>query len=144
MSIPTTGISTEAQKFNWLVSRFARETADVGAVIVVSSDGLLIGRSSGLDRAVADRLAAITSAMRSLALGVSDSYPLGVPDKVVIEMTQGFMLVCTISAGCALGVLASSHASLGTLAYEMAVFANRASEALSPRLIDELRFSVGL
>jgi predicted regulator of Ras-like GTPase activity (Roadblock/LC7/MglB family) len=53
------------------------------------------------------------------------------------------MLVCTISAGCALGVLASADASLGTIAYEMAMFANRASEVLSPRLIDELRFTVG-
>jgi predicted regulator of Ras-like GTPase activity (Roadblock/LC7/MglB family) len=143
MTIPTTGTSAAAQNFNWLVTRFARETADVDVVIAVSSDGLLIGMSSDLDRAVADRLSAITSAVLSLAHGVSESYPLGIPDKVVIELTRGFMLVCTISAGCALGVLASSQASLGTIAYEMAVFANRASEVLSPTLIDELRYTVG-
>jgi predicted regulator of Ras-like GTPase activity (Roadblock/LC7/MglB family) len=140
---PTAGISAAAHNFNWLISRFNQETADVGAVIAVSSDGLLIGMSSDLKRANADRLAAITSAVLSLAHGVSESYPLGRPDKVVIEMTEGFMLVCTISAGCALGVLATSRASLGTVAYETAVFANRASEVLSPQLIDELRFIVG-
>lgn len=143
MNPSITGISADAQNFNWLVSRFARETAGVAAVIAVSSDGLLIGVSTGLDRATADRLAAITSAVLSLAHGVAESYPLGDPDKVVIELTEGYMLVCTISAGCALGVLATARASLGTIAYEMAVFANRASEVLSPRLIDELRFSVG-
>lgn len=143
MTTPTAGISAAAHNFNWLISRFSRETADVAAVIAVSSDGLLIGMSANLERANADRLAAITSAVLSLAQGVSDSYPLGQPDKVVIEMTEGFMLVCTISAGCALGVLATSHASLGTIAYETAVFANRASEVLSPQLIDELRFIVG-
>ncbi len=143
MTIPTIGISADAHNFNWLVNRFARDTAGVAAVIAVSSDGLLIGMSAHLDRASADRLAAISSAVLSLANGVSESYPLGEPDKVVIELTEGYMLVCTISAGCALGVLASTHASLGTIAYEMAVFANRASEVLSPRLIDELRYTVG-
>jgi predicted regulator of Ras-like GTPase activity (Roadblock/LC7/MglB family) len=143
MTMSTTGISAEASNFNWLVSRFSRETADVVGVIAVSADGLLIGKSADLDRASADRLAAITSAVLSLAHGVSESYPLGVPDKVVLEMTEGFMLVCRISAGCSLGVLATSHASLGTVAYEMAVFANRASEVLSPQLIDELRVVVG-
>jgi predicted regulator of Ras-like GTPase activity (Roadblock/LC7/MglB family) len=143
VTTPTTGISAAAQNFNWLISRFSRETADVVAVIAVSSDGLLIGASHDLERAAGDRLAAITSAVLSLAQGVSDSYPLGRPDKVVIEMTEGFMLVCTISAGCALGVLATTKASLGTVAYETAVFANRASEVLSPQLIDELRYIVG-
>lgn len=143
MTIPATGVSAEAYNFNWLVNRFAQETAGVVAVIAVSSDGLLIG-SSGLDRASADRLAAISSAVLSLAQGVSESYPLGAPDKVVIELTQGYMLVCTISAGCALGVLASTHASLGAIAYEMAVFANGASEVLSPRLIEELKMTLGM
>jgi uncharacterized protein len=143
VTTPTAGISAAAHNFNWLVSRFSQDTADVGAVIAVSSDGLLIGMSANLNRANADRLAAITSAVLSLAYGVSESYPLGRPDKVVIELTEGFMLVCTISAGCALGVLATSRASLGTVAYETAVFANRASEVLSPQLIDELRFIVG-
>jgi uncharacterized protein len=143
VTTPTTGISAAAQNFNWLINRFNRETADVVAVIAVSSDGLLIGMSSDLARDSADRLGAITSAVLSLAHGVSESYPLGRPDKVVIEMTEGFMLVCTISAGCALGVLATSQASLGTIAYETAVFANRASEVISPQLVDELRYIVG-
>jgi uncharacterized protein len=143
MTTPTSGISVEAQNFNWLVTRFAQETAGVVAAIAVSSDGLLIAMSSDLDRANADRLAAIGSAMLSLANGVSECYPLGDPDKVVIEMAHGYLLVCTISVGCALGVLATKQASLGTVAFEMAQFANRASGALTPRLIEELKFTVG-
>ncbi len=143
MTTPAAGVSLEAQNFNWLVARFAQETAGVGAAIAISSDGLLIAMSSGLERASADRLAAIGSAMLSLAHGVSDCYPLGEPDKVVIELAQGYLLVCTISVGCALGVLASKQASLGTVAFEMAQFANRASVALTPRLIEELKFTVG-
>lgn len=137
------GVSVEAQNFNWLVARFAQETAGVLAAIAVSSDGLLVATSAALERANADRLAAISSAMLSLANGVSECYPLGEPDKVVIELADGYLLVCTISVGCALGVLASKQASLGTVAFEMALFANRASGVLTPMLIEELKLTLG-
>jgi predicted regulator of Ras-like GTPase activity (Roadblock/LC7/MglB family) len=137
------GVSTEAQNFNWLVSRFAQGTAGAIAAIAVSADGLLIAMSQDLARHNADRLAAIASAMLGLANGVSDAHPLGEPDKIIIELERGYLLVCTISIGCSLGVLASKQASLGTIAYEMAMFANRASSVLTPQLIEELKNSVG-
>jgi uncharacterized protein len=143
MTTPASEVSAEARNFNWLVGRFAQETAGVVAAIAVSSDGLLIAMSASLERADADRLAAICSATLSLAHGVSECAPLGEPDKVVIELAHGYLLVCTISAGCAMGVLASKHASLGTVAYEMALFANRSNAALTPRLIEELKLTVG-
>jgi len=143
MTTPASDVSVEAQNFNWLVARFAQETAGVIAAIAVSSDGLLVAMSAELERANADRLAAIGSAMLSLSHGVSECYPLGEPDKVVIELAQGYLLVCTISVGCALGVLATKQASLGTVAFEMALFANRASGVLTPRLIEELKFTLG-
>jgi hypothetical protein len=143
MSIPAPGVSVEAQNFNWLVSRFAQHTAGAIAAIAVSADGLLIAVSSELERSNADRLAAISSAMLGLAHGVSESHPLGSPDKVIIELEHGYLLVCTISIGCSLGVLANKQASLGTIAYEMAMFANRATEVLTPGLIEELKNSVG-
>lgn len=139
----TTGVSVEARNFNWLVTRFAQNTAGAIGAIAVSADGLLIAMSSQLERANADRLAAISSAMLGLANGVSDSHPLGRPDKIIIELEHGYLLVCTISIGCSLGVLATKQASLGTIAYEMAMFANRATEVLTPGLIEELKNTVG-
>ena len=144
MTRQAVGISAEATQFNWLVSRFVQGTAGAIAAIAVSADGLLIAMSADLDRASADRLAAISSAMLGLANGVSESHPLGEPDKVIIELARGYLLVCTISIGCSLGVVASKQASLGTIAYEMAMFANRASTVLTPQLIEELKNTVGL
>jgi predicted regulator of Ras-like GTPase activity (Roadblock/LC7/MglB family) len=137
-------VSNEATQFNWLVSRFVNNTAGTIAAIAVSADGLLIAMSADLERASADRLAAISSAMVGLANGVSESHPLGAPDKVIIELEQGYLLVCTISIGCLLGVLTSKQVSLGSIAYEMAVFANRAGSVLTPQLIEELKNTVGL
>ncbi|WP_020664104.1 roadblock/LC7 domain-containing protein [Amycolatopsis benzoatilytica] len=134
-------VPAAAQNFNWLVNRFALHTAGAIAALAVSADGLLIAASQELDRADADRLAATCSAMLALAQSVSDSHPLGSPDKVVVELERGYLVVCTISIGCSLGVLANKQASLGTIAYEMAMFANRASEVLTPALVDELKNS---
>jgi predicted regulator of Ras-like GTPase activity (Roadblock/LC7/MglB family) len=144
MTRPAPGISSGAQSFNWLVNRFADGTAGVIAAIAVSADGLLIAMSNVMERDSADRLAAIASATLGLATGVSDSYPLGPPDKVIIELEHGYLLVCTMTIGCSLGVLASKPASLGTIAYEMAMFSNRASTVLTPQLIEELKDMVGL
>jgi predicted regulator of Ras-like GTPase activity (Roadblock/LC7/MglB family) len=140
---PTTNISTEAHRFNWLLGRFAASTAGVTEAIAVSSDGLLIAMSSALPRADADRLAAITSAINSLAAGASRVYDLGGPNKVIIDLVRGYVVVSALSAGSSLGVLASKDADLGVLAYEMAMFANRAGDVLTPQLIEELKTSVG-
>lgn len=142
MTVPAFEISTEAQEFNWLLSRFASETAGVGEAIAVSSDGLLIAKSSRLSRADADRLAAITSAISSLASGAARVYDLGETNKVIIDLERGFLLVSSLGPGSALGVLARREANLGNLAYDMAVFANRASAVLTPTLIDELKMTV--
>jgi predicted regulator of Ras-like GTPase activity (Roadblock/LC7/MglB family) len=140
---PTQNISTEAQRFNWLLGRFAGDTAGVIEAIAVSSDGLLIAMSATLERADADRLAAITSAINSLAAGASRVYDLGIANKVIIDLDRGYLLVSTLSVGSSLGVLATKEANLGVLAYEMAMFANRAGDVLTPQLIEELKISVG-
>src|SRR5687768_5324319 len=136
-------LSSKAQQFNWLLSQFDGNTPEVIDAIAVSSDGLLIAISHRLDRANADRLAAITSAIMSLAQGAGRVYDLGEPNKVIIDLDGGYLLVSMISPGSALGVLATRAANLGNLAYEMAVFANRAGEVISPQLIEELKVSVG-
>ena len=143
MTVYAEHLSTEAQQFNWLLTQFAANTPEVIDAIAVSSDGLLIAMSQKLDRANADRLAAITSAVISLAQGAGRVYDLGAPNKVIIDLDRGYLLVSAISAGSALGVLATRSANLGNLAYEMAVFANRAGEVISPQLIEELKVSVG-
>jgi predicted regulator of Ras-like GTPase activity (Roadblock/LC7/MglB family) len=143
MTANTEPLSSEAQRFNWLLSQFAANTSEVIDAIAVSADGLLIAMSNTLDRTNADRLAAITSAIISLAHGAARVYDMGSPNKVIIDLDGGYLLVSAISSGATLGVLASRAANLGNLAYEMAVFANRAGEVISPALIEELKLTVG-
>jgi predicted regulator of Ras-like GTPase activity (Roadblock/LC7/MglB family) len=142
MTVHTDYLSGGAQQFNWLLKQFATKTAEVLDAIAVSSDGLLIAMANPGNRDDADRLAAITSAMISLGQGASRVYNLGQTNKIIMDMDQGYLLVSAISAGSALGVLASRAADLGNLAYQMAVFANRAGSVLTPQLIEELKVTV--
>ncbi|MFI5912515.1 roadblock/LC7 domain-containing protein [Dactylosporangium sp. NPDC051541] len=137
-----TGLSADAKTFNWLLDSFTTNTAGVREAIAVSSDGLLMAMSSVQDRANADRLAAIVSGVTSLSAGAAGWYSLGALNRVIVDMADGYLLITAISRGSVLGVIADRSANLGTVAYEMTLFASRAGAALSPALIAELKNSV--
>ena len=134
--------SAEAKTFNWLLGSFASKTAGVQDAIVVSSDGLLMAKSSQRDRTDSDRLAAVVSGVASLAAGAAEWYRLGGLNRIVVDMADGYLVVTTISRGSALGVIASKSANLGTVAYEMTLFGTRAGVSLTPGLIAELKSAV--
>ena len=140
--LATAGLSAEAQTFNWLLDSFCTGTAGVVEAVAVSADGLLMAKSATSDHANADRLAAVISGMTSLAAGVADSYTLGGLNKVIVDLTGGYLLATAISRGSVLGVIADRTANLGTVAYEMTLFASRAGAVLTPALIVELKNSV--
>ena len=134
--------SAEVKTFNWLLGSFATRTAGVLEAIVVSSDGLLMAKSSTRDQADSDRLAAVVSGMTSLAAGATEWYRLGALNRVVVDMADGYLVITAISRGSALGVVASRSANLGTVAYEMTLFGTRAGATLTPGLIAELKSAV--
>jgi predicted regulator of Ras-like GTPase activity (Roadblock/LC7/MglB family) len=136
-------LRTAAADFTWLLDRFATDTAGVVDAIAVSSDGLLIAVSQLREQADSERLAAIVSGITSLAAGASGNYGLGGLNKVIIDLEGGHVLVSAIGSGAVLGVVASKEAKLGNIAYEMALFANRAGAALTPQLVLELKKNAG-
>lgn len=121
----------DSQTFNWLLANFVRSTDGVRDAVAVSSDGLLIAVSDGLDRTEADRLAAIVSGLSSLARSASKRYSFDGVKLIMIEMGRGFLLVSAIRDGSCLGVLADSSGELGLVGYEMAVLAERAGDLLA-------------
>jgi hypothetical protein len=135
-------LSSEAKTFNWLLDSFTSSTAGVQEAIAVSADGLLMAMSAIHDRANAERLAAVVSGMTSLSGGVAGWYALGELNRVIVDMADGYLLITAISAGSVLGVIADRSANLGTVAYEMTLFAGRAGGALTPQLIAELKSAV--
>jgi predicted regulator of Ras-like GTPase activity (Roadblock/LC7/MglB family) len=135
-------LSPEARTFNWLLDSFTSNTVGVMEAVAVSSDGLPIAMSAIKDRTNADRLAAVVSGMSSLAGGAAHWYSLGDLNRVIVDLTRGYLLVTSISVGSLLGVVAKRSANLGTVAYEMTLFVDRAGAALTPQLVVELKNSV--
>jgi len=125
--------------FNWLLANFVRGTDGVRDAVAVSSDGLLIAMSEGLDRTSADRLAALVSGLSSLAKSASRNYDFDGLKLIMIEMKRGFLLVSAIDDGSCVGVIADNKCDIGLVGYEIAVLADRAGALLTPALISELR-----
>ncbi|MGO1049882.1 roadblock/LC7 domain-containing protein [Crossiella sp. CA198] len=135
----TVELHPNGNTFNWLLVNFVRDTDGVRDAVCVSSDGLLIAMSNGLDRNSADRLAALVSGLTSLARSASRSYDFDGLKLIMIEMERGFLLVSAIADGSCVGVLAEVNCDVGLIGYEIAVLAERAGGMLTPMLISELR-----
>lgn len=138
-----TALSEDAERFQWLVGSLAAETAGMREVIAVSADGLLIAASDTGDPAGAQRLAAVVSGLISLAGGAARGYRLGGLHKVIIDLTDGYIVITAMSAASVLGVVAEKSASLGAIAYEMTLFASRVGHLLTPATITELKNAMG-
>lgn len=138
-------MSAGATNLNWLMRRFNEAVPAIRQSVVVSSDGLAMAMSSETDRESADRLAAVASGMIGLAYGSAGRFGAGSVSNVIVEMTQGWLFVTGIRDGSLLCVITGKAVDIGAVAYEMALFAERAGEVLTPEVREELKASlVGL
>ncbi|HEX6469574.1 MAG TPA: roadblock/LC7 domain-containing protein [Streptosporangiaceae bacterium] len=130
------------QNFNWLLGKFVKETDGVADAVAVSSDGLLMALSEGLNRSGAEHLAAIVSGLTSLARSASRQYGFEGLKLVMIEMQRGFLLVSAISDGSCLGVVATIHCDLGLVGHEIAKLCDRFGVFLTPQVVADLKNEV--
>lgn len=132
-------MSTQANNLNWLIDRFAQTVPSMRQAVVVSSDGLPLAVSNGVERETADRLAAVSSGMIGLAYGSAGRFGAGSVANVIIEMTNGWLFVTGIRDGSLMCVLTERNTDIGAVAYEMAVFSEKAGDMLTPEVRDELK-----
>jgi predicted regulator of Ras-like GTPase activity (Roadblock/LC7/MglB family) len=135
-------LSEKAQNINWLMVNFVRSTPGVDQALAVSSDGLLIALSSTLDRAAAEKLAAIITGLRALSHGAAGEIGKGQVMQVLVEMTSGYLFVSAISGGSVLGIVASRECDLGLVGFEITLLVERVGAQLTPALITELKNSL--
>ena len=132
-------MSSEARNINWLVTNFVDRVPGVSEAVVVSSDGLPMAVSQGLDRDAADRFAAVASGLIGLAYGAAGRFGGGAVTQIIIEMEHAFLFVTGISDGCCLAVVAGANADVGLVGYEMARPGRQAGTVLTPELRAELQ-----
>ena len=132
-------MSTAANNVNWLVANFVERVPGVSEAVVVSSDGLPMALSGGLDRDAADRFAAVASGLIGLAYGAAGRFGGGRVNEIIIEMEHAFLFVTGVSDGSCLAVVADADCDVGLVGYEMAVLVEKTGPFLSPELRAELQ-----
>jgi hypothetical protein len=132
-------MSTEANNINWLITNFVEQVPGVSQSVVVSSDGLPMALSGGIDRDAADRFAAVASGLIGLAYGAAGRFGGGRVNEIIIEMEHAFLFVTGISDGSCLAVVADAGCDVGLVGYEMAVLVEKTGAFLTPELRAELQ-----
>lgn len=132
-------MTAAADSLNWLVIRFVEQIPAVRQAVVVSSDGLPLAVSDGVERESAERLSAVASGLIGLAYGSAGRFGAGTVNNVIIEMERGWLFVTGIRDGSLLCVMTGRDTDIGMIGYEMALFADRAGDVLTPEVRDELK-----
>jgi uncharacterized protein len=124
----------------WFLDDFVSRIPDVAHTVVVSSDGIMLARSTTLPEDRAQQLSAIAAGLASLNEAAARTFDSGRVVQTAVEMTYGYLFLMGMGEGANLAVLAAPDCEMGLLAYEMSVLVEQVGERLTP----ELRASRGL
>ncbi|MEU4812967.1 roadblock/LC7 domain-containing protein [Nocardia fluminea] len=122
---------TAATDLDWLLDDLVAKLAGVRYAVVLSTDGLTLGRSAALGRDDADRFCAMASAMHSLARGAGQHFGVGGVCQTLIELDRGALIVTAAGANACLALLAEEDADLAMAAYEVNRTVDRVGAHLS-------------
>lgn len=121
--------STSAN-LSWLLDDLVERVVGTRHAVVLSSDGLLMGQSKGLDAEGAEHLAAMASAFQSLARGTGKHFDGGEVRQTIVEMDHAFLFVTAAGRGACLAVIGSEESDMGLIAYEMNLLVKQVGVAL--------------
>jgi predicted regulator of Ras-like GTPase activity (Roadblock/LC7/MglB family) len=124
---------------NWLLDDVVSRVVGAQNAIVLSADGLLIGKSAGMSKDDSDQLSAIASSLQSLAKGVSKQFNRGPVLQNMIEMERGYLFVSAAGQGACLAVLAADSVDVEMIAYEMNRLVKRVGDYLASAPRDAAR-----
>ncbi|MEV0383646.1 roadblock/LC7 domain-containing protein [Nonomuraea sp. NPDC050643] len=122
---------TSGTDLNWLLDDLVGRVKEADHAIVLSSDGLLMASSAGLQRTDGEHLSAVASGLQSLAKGVSDHISAGQVRQTVVEWKNQFLIVTNAGERACLAVLCAQNADIGLIAYEMAMMVARVGQYLT-------------
>ncbi|MBA0052440.1 roadblock/LC7 domain-containing protein [Streptomyces sp. AJS327] len=115
---------------DWLLDDLTQRISFIRHALVLSSDGLVTGCSSELERKDAEHLAAVSSGLHSLAKGSGRHFRVGRVRQTMIEFDDGVLFVTAAGDGSCLCVFTTADADIGQVAYEMTLMVNRVGEHL--------------
>ena len=115
-------------ELDWLLDSLVSSVLGLRIAVILSPDGLSLGRSPGLSEAEAGHMAALAAGASSLARGVGVWTGYGDVSQTIIEMEAALMFITPAGRGTCLALLADANADAGQIAYEMAVLVKRVGQ----------------
>jgi predicted regulator of Ras-like GTPase activity (Roadblock/LC7/MglB family) len=125
-------------ELDWLLHNLAASVGGVQNAVILSPDGLPLGRSPGLSQSDADHLAALAAGAQSLAHGTGRTFGTGDVVQTTIEMDAAILFITPAGRGTCVALLADAEADHGQVAYELAVLVKRVGQ----HMIADPRFPV--
>jgi predicted regulator of Ras-like GTPase activity (Roadblock/LC7/MglB family) len=126
------------QELDWLLHNLVATVGGVRNAVILSPDGLPLGRTPGLSPSDADHLAALAAGAQSLAHGTGRKFGHGHVVQTTIEMDAAILFVTPAGRGTCVALLADADADHGQIAYELAVLVKRVGQ----HIIADQRFPV--
>ncbi|WP_328391492.1 roadblock/LC7 domain-containing protein [Nocardia sp. NBC_00416] len=104
---------------SWLLEEMVDGLPDADSAVLLSTDGLLMGHSAGLERTDAERFAAMASAFHSLARSAGSHFKAGGVCQTVVELDRAVLFITAAGGNACLALLAAESANMGMVAFEM-------------------------
>ena len=129
---------TAVAELDWLLENLTDVVDGVRYAIILSPDGLTLGRSPGVTEETAEHLAALAAGVQSLARSAGQNFDGGEVSQTIVEMEDALLFIVPAGRGTCLTLLAEATADAGQIAYEMAVLIKR----MGQHMIADPRFPV--
>lgn len=126
-------VTPNAKELDWLLDDLVGRVVGAQRAVVLSADGLLVGKSRDLSREDGEHLSAMSSAFQSLARGVGNQFDKGDVRQTVVELDRAFLLVTAAGRGACLALLADEDADIAMVAYEMNVLVQQVGTNLTAK-----------
>lgn len=116
-----------SQELDWALDEALRDVPEAVHAVLFSADGLVLARSSGLDRETAERTAAGLSGLSSMARGTAEfcGDPASPWRQTVSEYAGGYILLVKAGAGAYVAVSATQRVDMEALANRVQVLVAR-------------------
>ena len=119
---------TAVGELDWLLEKLTLGVSGVRYAVILSPDGLTLGRSPRLSEDTASHLAALAAGAQGLARGAGQKFGCGEVSKTIIEMDMALLFITPADRGTCVALLADADADAGQIAYEMAVLVKRVGQ----------------
>ncbi|WP_040790688.1 roadblock/LC7 domain-containing protein [Nocardia paucivorans] len=123
--------SSTSGDLNWLLDDLVERLPGVRQAVVLSTDGLLLGHSTAMERTDAEHFAAMASTLYGLGRSAGGRFGGGGVRQAVIELEQAVLFVTSAGSNACLALQAAENADLGLVAYEINLTVQRVGNFLS-------------